>query len=130
MTAGLHAVNFANKLLNTLSNTSFAAGATTYVAMHTGDPGSAGTSNAGQDTTRKALTWAAASAGSKAIAATLPTWTIATITGTDTITYMSVWDASTSGNFLYSFSVTSKPVTTGDILNLTAHTISFTPIAA
>jgi hypothetical protein len=130
MTAGLAAVNLANKWLDMLAATAFSAPANTYVRAHTGDPGSAGTSNASAETTRKLLTWSAASSGSKAITATLPSWT-PWAAGTETITHISVWDASTSGNFLYSFALTaSKTVSNGDTLNLTSHTIAFTPIAA
>jgi hypothetical protein len=130
MTAGLAAVNLANKWLDMLAATAFSAPANTYVKAHTGDPGSAGTANASAETTRKLLTWSAASAGSKAITATLPSWTPWAV-GTETITHISVWDASTSGNFLYSFALTaSKTVSNGDTLNLTSHTIAFTPIAA
>ena len=76
------------------------------------------------------LTWSAASGGSKAIAATLPSWT-SWSAGTETISHMSVWDNISAGNFLYSFALTaSKQVANGDTLNLTAHTISFTPVAA
>jgi len=46
---------------------------------------------------RKSLTWAAASGGSKAIAATLPTWDVPAST---TIAWWGTWDASTSGTFL------------------------------
>ena len=129
MTVGLHTVNLANKLLDTLSNTSFAAGATTAMKLHTGDPGSAGTSNASAETTRKALTWSAASSGSKAIAATLPTWLWAT--ANETISHVSIWDSTTAGNFLYSVALTaSKAMTSGDTLNITSHSVSLSPLAA
>lgn len=130
MTAGLNAANLANKWLDMLGATAFTAPATTAVKLHTGDPGAAGTTNASGTTTRPALTWSAASAGSKAITATLPSWT-AWASGAETITHMSVWDSTTAGNFLYSFALTtSKSMTNGDTLNLTSHSISFTPIAA
>ena len=102
MTAGLHAVNLANKWLDVLSNTSFTGLATTAMKLHTGDPGSAGTTNASAETDRKALTWGAASAGSKAIAATLPQWATWDA-GSETLSHGSVWDSTTAGNFLYSF---------------------------
>lgn len=129
MTAGLHAVNLANKWLDMLGATAFSAPATTAVKLHTGDPGSAGTSNVSAETTRKALTWSSAAAGSKAIAATLPSW--AWTAGNETITHISVWDATSGGNFLYSVALTaSKSITNGDTLNLTSMTFAFTPIAA
>jgi len=130
VTAGLHAVNLANKYLDMLAGTAFSAPANTYIKLHTGDPGSAATSNASAETTRKLLTWSAASAGSKAITSTLPTWT-PWAAGSETITHVSVWDASTSGNFLYSGALTvSKAVSNGDTFNITSHSIAFTPIAA
>lgn len=130
MTAGLAATNLANKWLDMLAGTAFSAPSNTYVKPHTGDPGSAGTSNASAETTRKLLTWSAASAGSKAITSTLPSWATWSA-GSETITHMSVWDALTNGNFLYSFALTaSKSVTNGDTLNLTSHSIALTPIAA
>ena len=113
-----------------LAGTAFSAPANTYIKLHTGDPGSAATSNASAETTRKLLTWSAASAGSKAITTTLPTWT-PWAAGSETITHVSVWDASTSGNFLYSGALTvSKAVSNGDTFNITSHSIAFTPIAA
>lgn len=131
MTAGLAATTLANKWLDMLAGTAFSsAPSNTYAKLHTGDPGSAGTSNASAETTRKLLTWSAASAGSKAITATLPQWT-PWAAGSETISHVSVWDASTSGNFLYSYALTaSKAVTNGDTFNLTSHTFAFTPIAA
>jgi hypothetical protein len=130
MTAGLHAANLANSWLDMLSNTSFAAKATTAVKLHTGDPGSAGTSNASAETTRKALTWSSAASGSKSITSTLPSWT-SWSAGSETITHISVWDSTTAGNFLFSAALTaSKSITNGDTLNLASLTFAFTPIAA
>jgi hypothetical protein len=129
---GLHAVNLANKWLDMLGATAFTAPAATWVQLHTnaGDPGAAGTSNVSAETARKQLTWSAASAGSKSITATLPQWA-SWSAGAETIAHISVWSASTAGTFYYSFTLTTpKSVTNGDTLNLTSHSISFTPIAA
>jgi hypothetical protein len=46
---------------------------------------------------RKGTTWAAASGGSKALAATLPTWDVPAGT---TVAWFGMWDAVTAGNFL------------------------------
>ena len=132
MAVGLHAVNLADKLLNSaVTNTAFTPPASgTFVKLHTADPGAAGATAPSANITRVALTWSAASAGSKAITATLPSWA-SWASGPETISHISVWDASTAGNFLYSVALTvAKAVTNGDTLNLTAHSISFTPIAA
>lgn len=45
---------------------------------------------------RKAATWSAASSGSKALAATLPTFDVPTGT---TVAWIGLWDAVTTGNF-------------------------------
>jgi len=130
MTVGLHTTNLANKWLDMLGGTAFTAPGTTAVKLHTGDPGSAGTSNASAETTRKALTWSSASSDQVAIAATLPQWATWSA-GSETISHVSVWDSTTAGNFLYSFALTtSKAITNGDTLNLTAHTAALTPLAA
>lgn len=130
MARGLSAANLANKWLDMLAGTAFTAPASANVKLHTGDPGSAGTSNASAETTRKALTWLAASAGSKSITATLPQWTAWSV-GTETISDLSVWDNISAGNFLFSVQLTvAKVVNNADTLNLTSLTISLTPIAA
>ncbi len=130
MTVGAHAVNLANKWLDMLGATAFSAPATTAVKLHTGDPGSAGTSNASAETTRKALTWSAASSGSKAITATLPQW-LTWSAGSETLTHLSIWDSTTAGSFLFSIVLTaSKSITNGDTFNVTALTVAMTPLAA
>jgi hypothetical protein len=130
MAVGLHAVNLANKWLDMLGATAFTAPPSANVKLHTGDPGAAGTSAASVEDERKPLTWAAAGAGAKAITTTLPSWTTWDV-GPETISHISVWDDITAGNFLYSFALTTaKAVTNGDTLNLTAHSISLTPLAA
>jgi hypothetical protein len=131
MAVGLHSVNFANKLLDTMGapGTTF-TGVTTYVKLHTADPGSAGTTAPSGTTTRVVLAWSAASGGSKAITSTLPQWA-AWAGGSETISHCTVWDNLTVGNVLYSFALTTpKAITNGDTLNLTSHSIAFTPVMA
>lgn len=131
MTVGLATTAVANGWLNTLRNGSnFTAIATPFVKLHTGDPGSAGTSNAAAgSTTRVALTQSAASAGAIAISGTNPVWTNG---GTsETLTHVSVWDASTSGTFLYSMALTaSQAWVSGNTFTLTAASVSLAPLAA
>lgn len=131
MTAGFSAANVANKWLDVIRATgsNFTA-VTPYVKLHTGDPGSAGTANAAAgSTTRVAVTQASPSAGSMTINGTNPSWTNG---GTsETVTHISVWDASTAGNFLYSVALSSsKAWASGDTLTLNTLTVSLTPIAA
>lgn len=130
MAVGLAATTLANKWLDMLGGTAFTAPTTTAVKLHTGDPGAAGASNASSVTTRPAVTWAAASAGSKASNNT-PSWANWAGTNGEVVTHISVWDATTAGNFLFSAALTaSKTVNTSDTLNLTSLTFAFTPIAA
>lgn len=129
MTVGLSAANTANKLLETIgrSGTTFTAGSL-YVKLHTADPGSAGTTAASAVTTRYACTFSAASAGSMSLSSMGGTWSM---TSTETISHISLWDASTAGNFLWSVALTaSKSVVSGDTLSLSSLTLAFTPIAA
>jgi hypothetical protein len=95
---------------------------TVYVKLHTGDPGEAATSNAASETTRKAASWSAASSGSIATDATLE-WT--NVAATETITHWSLWDASTSGNALWTGALSSSAaVTAGDTFQITSLTLS------
>lgn len=128
MTAGLSAANLANKWLDMLGGTAFTAPAAFWVQLHIGDPGSLGTANQSAVTTRQQVTWSAASGGSKSQSASPTAWSM---TATETISYVSFWDASTAGNFLGSAAVTtSRAVVNGDTITLNTLTIAFTPIAA
>lgn len=134
MTVGISAVNTANAWLNVLRGTSaatFTAVTTLFVKLHTGDPGAAGAGNASSVTTRPALNFGAAAAGSQSAIATLPSWTNWAGTNGEVVTHISVWDASSAGNFYYSAALTlAKTVNTGDTLNLNSLTVALTPIAA
>lgn len=129
MTVGLSAVNTADKLLNTIgrTGTTFTAGSL-YVKLHTADPGATGATAASAVTTRYACTFSASSAGSMALTSMGGTWSM---TSTETISHISLWDASTAGTFLWSVALTaSKSVVSGDTLSLTSLTLAFSPIAA
>lgn len=134
MTVGLSAVNTANAWLNVLRGTSaatFTAVTTLFVQLHTGDPGASGTANVSSVTTRPALNFGAASAGSQSAIATLPSWATWAGTNGEVVTHISVWGASSAGTFYYSAQLTaSKTVNTGDTLNLSSLTVALTPIAA
>jgi hypothetical protein len=108
-------------LLNTLRNTSFAVTAV-YLKLHTGDPGEAGTSNAATEATRKAVSFSAASSGSMTSSATVE-WT--NVSTTETYSHWSLWDASTSGNCLWSGALASSAaVTAGDTFQITSLTLT------
>ncbi len=102
----------ANALLDALGNaTNYTAPTAVWIKLHTADPGSAGTSNAATETTRKQASFAAASGGSMASDAAI-SWT--NISGSQDATHFSAWDASTSGNFLFSGTITANAYTAGD----------------
>lgn len=130
MTVGLSTTNLVNVWLNILRNTAGTAVAQPYVKLHTGDPGSAGAGNAAVgSTTRLAATFSAPSAGALALSATIGPWTNG---GTsETISHVSVWDASTAGNFLFAAAVgTPQAWASGNQLNATALGLSVAPLAA
>jgi len=125
VTVGLAAAT-ANAILNVLRGTSY-TGISPFVKLHTGDPGSAGTANASANTTRNALTMAAPSGGSSALSS-LASWTM---TASETITHFSLWDASTAGNFVESWALTSGvPVVNGSTFSFSTLTLTYAPIAA
>lgn len=132
MTVGVSTVNIANAWLNAArgGGTNMTAPSNTYVKLHTGDPGAAGASNAAVgDATRKAVTHAAASGGAIAMNGTAPVWTNG---GTsETISHISVWDASSGGNFLYSVALSaSQAWASGNTFTLTSLGVSISPLAA
>jgi hypothetical protein len=133
MTVGFSAANTANAWLNVLRGTSAATftGVTTlFVQLHTGDPGASGTANVSSTTTRSAVNFNAASAGSQSLANT-PSWATWAGTNGEVVTHISVWSASSAGTFYYSAALSaSKTLNTGDTLNLTTLTVAITPIAA
>lgn len=128
MVVGIAAAT-ANADLERFRNTAAAAIATPFVQLHTGDPGASGTANVSVgSTTRNAITWNAAAAGSMTLA-TLAAWTNG---GTsETISHVSIFSASTAGTFHHSFalSVAQAWVST-NTLTLNTFTLSRTPIAA
>lgn len=128
MTTGLAATTLANKWLDMLAASAFTAPAAFYVQLHIGDPGAAGTSNTSAVTTREAVSWSAASGGSKSESGAPTSWSMTT---GETISHISCWDASTSGNFLLSAALSSsRAVVNGDSVSLTTLTVALTPIAA
>jgi len=130
MTVGLSAANLAAVWLNILRNTAGSAIAQPYFKLHTGDPGSAGANNAAAgSTTRVAASYAAPSAGSMSQTGTAPVWTNG---GTsETLSHISVWDASSAGNFLFSFALSATQAwASGNTFTLNTYSFALTPIAA
>jgi len=67
-----------------------------YVSLHTAYSATGTNEVTGGGYARQAATWSAASGGSKALAAVLPSFSVPSST---TVEFVGFWDASTSGNF-------------------------------
>lgn len=123
MTAGPSATNV-NAFIDSITG---AAGGG-FIQYHTGDPGAAGTANTA-DTTRPAIAFPAASAGSSTQTgtSTLSGWA----GGSVTVTHGSLWSASSGGTFRGSFAFTaSRAVVNGDNLLTSGVVCSSAPVAA
>lgn len=127
ISTGLSTANLANKILDHLrGGTAWTQPSGTYVQLHTGDPGSAGTANQSTVTTRVRVFFAAAASGSISETSTAPVWTM---TATETISHLSFWDALSGGNCLCtSQAATPRAVISGDTVTLNTCTISLSPL--
>ena len=120
MATGLSAY-LCNSFLNALGNNTSYAVTQVYVKLHVGDPGSAATANAATETTRKSVSFAAASAGAIASDADI-SWT--NIAGSQDATHFSSWDSLTAGNFLFSGTITGNAYTAGDTYTISSGNLS------
>jgi hypothetical protein len=131
MTVGLGTTTLANRILDHLrGGTAWTQPAGLYVKLHLGDPGAAGTANSSVVTTRSEVTFAAAASGAIALTGTNPSWSM---TATESISHISIWDASgpSAGNFLWSAALSvTKSVQSGDTLTLTSCGLSLGALAA
>ncbi|NGX08770.1 phage tail fiber protein [Mycobacteroides franklinii] len=129
MTVGLNTLNLANKILDHLrGGAAWAQPGGLWIRLHTADPGAAGTAGASAVSARSQVTFAAAASGALALTGTNPSWSM---TATETITHISIWDASTGGNFQWSAQLAvAKNVQSGDALTLTVCGLSLGPLAA
>lgn len=124
MTAGFATAQIAE--FHNRKRATAAAAYTPYIQLHVGDPGSAGTANPSVVTTRQLATFAAPSGGSTT--ATVPNFSM---TASETITHISIWDASSAGNFKESWALGSGvPVVNGSTFSFTSFSLSLGPIAA
>ena len=90
-------------------------GTYSWVKLHTGDPGAAGTSNAAGNTTRQQATFSAASGGATANTAAVE-WT--SVGTAEDYTHFSVWTASSAGSFGWSGTITANAVQVGDTFRI------------
>jgi acyl CoA:acetate/3-ketoacid CoA transferase len=134
MAVGLSDTNFSHKVLNHMLRGVSAAPppGSNNVGLHTADPGAAGTTSPTTGTvggTRVAVTFNAAAAAA-CTSSNTPSWAVWD-GGSVTISHISVWDATTAGNFLYSAVLTTaKAITAGDTFTLSSLSVSLAPRAA
>ena len=90
----------ANSILDALlRSVTWSEPAAVWIKLHTGNPGSGGTSNAAAETTRKQATFTTASFGYSETDADLDWVNVST---TETYTHWSAWTASSGGTFIMS----------------------------
>ena len=106
-----------NAWLNALGNNTSFAVAQVYVKLHVGEPGANGTANPATETTRKAVSFGVASAGVLTSDDDV-TWT--NIAGSEDANHFTAWDSLTTGNFLFSGTITANPYDAGDTYTIDA----------
>lgn len=89
----------------------------TYIQLHDGDPGAAGTSNVADESDRMQVTWDSPS-DAQMVSATDLEWT--NVEANETYTFFSAWDAATSGNCGFTGTVSANAVTAGDTFKIAA----------
>jgi hypothetical protein len=111
------AVGEANKILDALCRSvAYVDPAGFFLKLHIGDPGAAGTANAAAETTRKSVTFSAASSGAITNSAAI-TW--ASYPAAETVSHWSAWDAVTAGVFLFSDNLTTaRTMAIGDTFEI------------
>jgi hypothetical protein len=127
MAVGLAAVTLANNWINMLRAVAFVAPAGTFIKLHTADPGVAGATAPSSNVTRASATFSAASGGAMSLS-NAPAFTM---TGAETISHISVWDAATVGNLLWTAALTTpRSVVATDTLTFTTVGFSLAPLTA
>lgn len=120
MATGLSAY-LCNSFLNALGNNTSYAVTTVFIKLHVGDPGANGTANAATETTRKSVSFAAASAGAIASDADISYTNIA---GSQDATHFTAHDSVSAGNFLFSGTITGNAYTAGDTYTISSGNLS------
>lgn len=113
-----------NSILDAIGNATAFSYSAVWTQLHTADPGAAGTTAVASASTRKSTSFAAAASQSMTTDADL-LWS--SVAAAETITHISLWDASTSGTFIGSKQLTaSKTVAIGDNFRIPAGSLTIT----
>jgi hypothetical protein len=106
------------------NGSAFTALSTLYVKLHLGAPGEAGTSNAATETTRKSVTFGAASSG-VSTSDSAQQWT--SYPAAETVSHVSLWDNVSAGNCIFTGALAaSKTMGIGDTLDIASGGITVT----
>jgi hypothetical protein len=107
----------ANSWLDAVARATAYSEAAVWVKLHLADPGTAGTTSPAANTTRQQATFGAGAA-SRTISNTVAVeWT--SVPNTEVYSHISLWDASTGGNFLGRDDLSSTAsVTAGDTFRI------------
>ena len=120
----------ANSVLGLLLNgTAFSGFAATYVQLHVGAPGAAGTSSVAGNSTRVAAGAFAAPSGGSTTNSGAINWT--SVSTSETYSHASLWSASSGGTFIASGSITAGAILVGQNFTIPAGGLSVTlPVAS
>lgn len=109
----------ANSVLALLLNgTSFAGFSATYVQLHVGAPGAAGTANPAGNTVRQAAGGFNTPSGGSTSNTSAVNWTA--VSTNETYTHVSVWSASSGGTFIASGAITAGAILAGQNFQIPA----------
>lgn len=95
-----------------------------FVQLHTADPTETGGIAVAANSTRKSVTWNAASSGSATNSNDLD-WTTGEVTTTENYTYFTLWTASTAGVCIGMGTLTGGSVTAGNAFTIPAGDLTF-----
>jgi hypothetical protein len=119
-----------NAVLNLIArNTAFTTASGVWVKLHTGDPTDVGTASPATETTRKQATFGTAASGTGGTISTTAdlVWTNVSAGAGETYTHISLWDASTAGNPLWTGALNApKTVSTGDTFQILTGNLTLT----
>jgi hypothetical protein len=102
---------------------------TLHAQLHTGNPTDAGTSNVSSETTRKSVSLGSASNGVRA-STNVAEWAPISLSGTETLSHVSYWTASSGGTCIAYGSLTTarSGVVNGDTVRIPVGDATFSVV--
>lgn len=112
---------------NAALDTMYTTAGNTWIQLHTGVPGAAGTTNIATNSTRVQVTWSAAASGVKTSSADAA-WT--SVAATEVYTHFSIWSLVSGGVFHGSGAVSTGSVTAGNDFKIASGSLTMTSTVA